>query len=195
MKVAIAGGALAGGLFGVLLDRIAFWPLRARQAGSLAPLISSIAVGMIYVAFANGYFGPDVRHFPFDIVRTPVITVGPATFTVMQLTIFLTSLALMAGLQLLLRRSRLGAAIRAGITLGRSAAVLGLGVIGQFALRCLIAAGSRYSCFTPRVREMFFSSRCLIFAARATLIFRARAARRSSGHERDAHADQDPVVQ
>src|SRR5437867_12487822 len=35
-----------------------------------------------------------------------------------------------------------GAAIRAGITLGRSAAVLGLGVIGQFALRCLIAAGA-----------------------------------------------------
>jgi len=39
-------------------------------------------------------------------------------------------------------RYGLGAAIRAGLTLGRSAAVLGLGVIGQFALRCLIAAGA-----------------------------------------------------
>src|SRR4249920_2454496 len=38
-------------------------------------------------------------------------------------------------------RYGLGAAIRAGLTLGRSAAVLGLGVIGQFALRSLIAAG------------------------------------------------------
>src|SRR5947209_14511952 len=35
-----------------------------------------------------------------------------------------------------------GASIRAGLTLGRSAAVLGLGVIGQFALRCLLAAGA-----------------------------------------------------
>src|SRR5438552_1631923 len=35
-----------------------------------------------------------------------------------------------------------GASIRAGLTLGRSAAVLGLGVIGQFALRCLSAAGA-----------------------------------------------------
>jgi 2-desacetyl-2-hydroxyethyl bacteriochlorophyllide A dehydrogenase len=35
-----------------------------------------------------------------------------------------------------------GASARVGITLGRSAAVLGLGVIGQFALRCLIAAGA-----------------------------------------------------
>ena len=38
-------------------------------------------------------------------------------------------------------RYGLGASIRAGLTLGRSAAVLGLGVIGQFALRCLQAAG------------------------------------------------------
>jgi 2-desacetyl-2-hydroxyethyl bacteriochlorophyllide A dehydrogenase len=39
-------------------------------------------------------------------------------------------------------RYGMGAAIRSGLTLGRSAAVLGLGVIGQFALRCLIAAGA-----------------------------------------------------
>jgi 2-desacetyl-2-hydroxyethyl bacteriochlorophyllide A dehydrogenase len=39
-------------------------------------------------------------------------------------------------------RYGLGAPIRAGITLGRSAAVLGLGIIGQFALRCLLAAGA-----------------------------------------------------
>jgi 2-desacetyl-2-hydroxyethyl bacteriochlorophyllide A dehydrogenase len=39
-------------------------------------------------------------------------------------------------------RYGLGAAIRVGLTLGRSAAVLGLGVIGQFALRCLRAAGA-----------------------------------------------------
>jgi 2-desacetyl-2-hydroxyethyl bacteriochlorophyllide A dehydrogenase len=39
-------------------------------------------------------------------------------------------------------RYGLGASIRAGLTLGRSAAVLGLGVIGQFALRCLRAAGA-----------------------------------------------------
>lgn len=38
-------------------------------------------------------------------------------------------------------RYGLGASIRAGLTLGRSAAVLGQGVIGQFALRCLRAAG------------------------------------------------------
>ena len=38
-------------------------------------------------------------------------------------------------------RYGLGAPIRAGLTLGRSGAVLGLGIIGQFALRAMIAAG------------------------------------------------------
>jgi threonine dehydrogenase-like Zn-dependent dehydrogenase len=35
----------------------------------------------------------------------------------------------------------MGASIRAGLTLGRSGAVLGLGIIGQFTLRCMLAAG------------------------------------------------------
>jgi 2-desacetyl-2-hydroxyethyl bacteriochlorophyllide A dehydrogenase len=39
-------------------------------------------------------------------------------------------------------RYGLGASIRVGLTLGRSVAVLGLGVIGQFALRCALAAGA-----------------------------------------------------
>jgi 2-desacetyl-2-hydroxyethyl bacteriochlorophyllide A dehydrogenase len=39
-------------------------------------------------------------------------------------------------------RYGMGASIRAGLTLGRSAAVLGLGIIGQFSLRCLLAAGA-----------------------------------------------------
>src|SRR5229473_2453451 len=39
-------------------------------------------------------------------------------------------------------RYGLGASIRTGLTLGRSAVVLGLGVIGQFSLRCLMAAGA-----------------------------------------------------
>jgi 2-desacetyl-2-hydroxyethyl bacteriochlorophyllide A dehydrogenase len=39
-------------------------------------------------------------------------------------------------------RYGLGASVRPGLTLGRSAAVLGLGIIGQFALRCLLAAGA-----------------------------------------------------
>ncbi len=137
---AVLGGALAGGVAGVVLDRVAFWPLRRRQAGPLAPLISSIAVGMIYVAMANGYFGPDVRHFPFDVVRTPTITIGPATFTIMQLTIFVASLALMIGLQALLRYTRLGSAIRAVAENPRAAQLVGINLEAVYAQTFFIAS-------------------------------------------------------
>jgi branched-chain amino acid transport system permease protein len=138
--LAVLGGALAGGLLGVLLDRVAFYPLRRRAAGPLAPLISSIAVSIIYVAAANGYFGPDVRHYPFETVRTPVITLGPATFTVLQLTIFLASIALMIGLQFLLRRSRLGAAIRAVAENPRAAQLMGIDLEAVYAQTFFIAS-------------------------------------------------------
>jgi 2-desacetyl-2-hydroxyethyl bacteriochlorophyllide A dehydrogenase len=39
-------------------------------------------------------------------------------------------------------RYGMGGVLRAGLTLGRSVAVLGLGIIGQFAVRCALAAGA-----------------------------------------------------
>jgi branched-chain amino acid transport system permease protein len=138
--MAVLGGVVAGGLLGVVLDRVAFWPLRRRQAGPLAPLISSIAVGIIYVAFANGFFGPDVRHFSFDVVRTPTITIGPATFTLLQLIIFVVSIALMGALQLLLRRTRLGRAIRAVAENPKAAQLMGINLEWVYAQTFFIAS-------------------------------------------------------
>src|ERR1700759_2808166 len=40
--IAFAIAVVAGGLIGILLDRVAFAPLRKRNAGTLVPLISSI---------------------------------------------------------------------------------------------------------------------------------------------------------
>jgi 2-desacetyl-2-hydroxyethyl bacteriochlorophyllide A dehydrogenase len=40
-------------------------------------------------------------------------------------------------------RYGMGAAVRVGLTMGRSVAVLGLGIIGQFAVRCFCSAGAR----------------------------------------------------
>ncbi|HXM17637.1 MAG TPA: branched-chain amino acid ABC transporter permease [Candidatus Tumulicola sp.] len=138
--LAIAGGAVVGGLLGVILDRVAFWPLRRRQAGPLAPLISSIAVGMIYVSAANGLFGPDMRRFPADVVQTRSFAIGPATVTDLQLIIVAVCIALMLGLQFLLKRTRLGAAIRAVAENPRAAQLLGIDLEGVIAQTFFIAS-------------------------------------------------------
>ncbi|HLG70434.1 MAG TPA: branched-chain amino acid ABC transporter permease, partial [Chloroflexota bacterium] len=48
---------IGSGLLGILLDRVAFAPLRKRGASNLAPLISSIAMAIIFQSAALGLFG------------------------------------------------------------------------------------------------------------------------------------------
>src|SRR6476620_8977086 len=45
--------AVLAGLLGILLDRVAFLPLRKRAAGHLSPLISSIGMSLIFVGLAK----------------------------------------------------------------------------------------------------------------------------------------------
>ena len=55
---------VGSGLLGVLLDRVAFAPLRRRGASHLAPLISSIAMAIVFQSAALGLFGGLVYRFP-----------------------------------------------------------------------------------------------------------------------------------
>src|SRR5438067_9392852 len=62
--VAFLLSMVATGILGILLDRVAFAPLRARGASHLAPMISSIAMAIIFINAALGIFGGHVYRFP-----------------------------------------------------------------------------------------------------------------------------------
>jgi 2-desacetyl-2-hydroxyethyl bacteriochlorophyllide A dehydrogenase len=89
--------------------------------------------------FPGGWKEGDRVSFPGNHASGELLTVGHERCRVWRMPETLTfdkaAVAVIA-------RYGMGAGIRAGITMGKSAAVLGLGVIGQFALRCLIAAGA-----------------------------------------------------
>jgi 2-desacetyl-2-hydroxyethyl bacteriochlorophyllide A dehydrogenase len=89
--------------------------------------------------FPGGFKQGDRVSFPGNHASAELLTVGHERCRVWKMPDNLTfdraAIACIA-------RYGLGASIRVGLTLGRSAAVLGLGIIGQFALRCLIAAGA-----------------------------------------------------
>src|SRR3989449_8336742 len=55
---------LACGLLGILLDRIAFAPLRRRPDTHFSALISSIAMGIIFESIALQLYGARVSRFP-----------------------------------------------------------------------------------------------------------------------------------
>ncbi len=89
--------------------------------------------------FPGGFAEGDRVSFPGNHASAELLTVGHERGRVWKLP---DNLAFDRAAVACVARYGMGASIRAGLTLGRSGAVLGLGVIGQFALRCLIAAGA-----------------------------------------------------
>src|SRR5665213_1271744 len=92
---AFTGAVVLAGCVGIVLDRIAFAPLRRRNAGTLVPLISSIGVAIVIGAIVRGIYGVDERHFTLGGTEAPPIHIGPVTFTFVEALIFATAIGLM----------------------------------------------------------------------------------------------------
>jgi len=138
--VAFAGGVVLAGVVGILLDRIAFAPLRRRNAGTLAPLISSIGAAIIIGAIARGIYGIDERHFVEGGINAPPIHLGPVTFDAVEATIFATAIVLMLALSYVLRSTVLGRSIRAVAQDRIAAALLGVNIERTIAATFFIAS-------------------------------------------------------
>ena len=128
MVAAFPVAVLLGGLLGMLVDRIAFRPLRGRSDSNIAGLISSIALATILEAGVAQVFGPDVERFPFGTVPTRSLRLGDAVVSELQIIIIAIALLMLAGLTWLLRRTRLGRRIRAVAESPKAARVLGVDV-------------------------------------------------------------------
>jgi branched-chain amino acid transport system permease protein len=138
--VAFVGGVALAGVVGILLDRIAFAPLRRRNAGTLAPLISSIGAAIIIGAIARGIYGIDERHFVEGGINAPPIRLGPVTFDALEATIFATAIGLMLVLSYVLRSTVLGRNIRAVAQDRIAAALLGVNIERTIAATFFIAS-------------------------------------------------------
>jgi threonine dehydrogenase-like Zn-dependent dehydrogenase len=88
--------------------------------------------------FPGGFKEGDRVSFPGNHASAELLTVGHERCRVWKMP---DALASEKAAPAVIARYGLGASVRAGLTLGRSAAVLGLGIIGQFSLRCMLAAG------------------------------------------------------
>jgi 2-desacetyl-2-hydroxyethyl bacteriochlorophyllide A dehydrogenase len=110
------------------------WKFPFRSGYSAAGTV--LAVGK---DFPGGFKAGDRVSFPGNHASAELLTVGHERCRVWKLP---DNLGFDKAAVACIARYGLGAAVRPGITLGKSAAVLGLGIIGQFALRCLMAAGA-----------------------------------------------------
>jgi branched-chain amino acid transport system permease protein len=140
LPLAFLAAAVVAGVIGILLDRVAFAPLRKRNAGTLVPLISSIGVAIVIGAVLRAIYGVDERHFSLGGLDAPPFHLGPLTFTSVELTIFFAAIVLMIGLSYVLRATPLGRRIRAVAEDRVAAALLGVDLERTIAATFFIAS-------------------------------------------------------
>ena len=119
---------LFAGLLGIVLERVAFRPLRGRADSNISGLISSLAMATVFEAIALQLFGPDISRFPIGTLPDRMVRIGTASASLLQLLIVAVAVALMALLTLLIARTRLGRQLRAVAEDPRAARVLGVNV-------------------------------------------------------------------
>jgi branched-chain amino acid transport system permease protein len=122
---ALVGALLGTALLGVLIELVAFRPIRARGGHVLAPMISTIGVGIVLQEVATRLFGGELVGFPHRM-EPVAFRVGPVTVTSVQLLILAVAVGLMAALHLFVARTRLGMAMRATAESGLAARLLGI---------------------------------------------------------------------
>jgi len=124
-------------LVGYAMERLAYRPLR--HAPRLAPLITAIGVSIILQHLAMLVWSRNVLAFP-QIIPLTTFTFAGATVTGVQLTILGLCFAMMAGLALLVYRTRLGTAMRATAQNPQVARLMGVDVNRVIAATFIIGA-------------------------------------------------------
>jgi branched-chain amino acid transport system permease protein len=107
---ALAFSMLLTALLGVTIERLAYRPLR--QAPRVSAVITALGVGLFLENFTLGILGPEPRHFP-DLIPMTGWEVAGLTITPLQILIIVMAAVLMVLLDLLVRRTLLGMAMRA----------------------------------------------------------------------------------
>jgi len=125
--VALIGGLVGAGLLGMLLELIAFRPIRHRGDSFLAPIVSSVGAGLVLQELMTKAFGGEQVGFPPQFESSVYHFFG-LTFTSTQLFIMTVAVASMVGLHVFVSYTRLGTAIRAASENIQVAAILGVNV-------------------------------------------------------------------
>lgn len=135
---------IAGALVGMTIDTIAFRPLRG--APQVTGFITSLAVSIFIQNLAILVLSPQPRNFLFPDFMRQRLQLGPASLGVIDLLIVVVTLLLMAALVLLVKRTRLGMAMRATAENAEVARLMGINVnraiLAAFAIGSALAAVS-----------------------------------------------------
>lgn len=141
LMLAVAGAIPVCVLVSILIERIAYRPLR--NAPRLAPLITAIGVSILLQTLAMMIWGRNPLPFPQVLPTAPLHFAG-ALITSTQILLLALAVVAMLALALLVQKTRLGRAMRAVAENPRVAALMGVDanrvIVSTFAIGATLAA-------------------------------------------------------
>jgi branched-chain amino acid transport system permease protein len=145
LPVALLLAMVVTGVVGLVLDRVGFAPLRRRPNTQFAGMISSIALALLFEAVVQGLFDrglldPNPARFPPGVAPAGSLEIPGLVVSWTRLMIVVVAIAIMAGLTVMLRQTRLGKAIRAVAENQRAARLLGINVDRIIAISFVISS-------------------------------------------------------
>jgi branched-chain amino acid transport system permease protein len=137
--VALLVTAVATGLIGFSVEKMALYPLRIRKGPPAAQFISTIGAGMMIDIAAFLIWGPYTRTFPVPF-RVQPLHLGSAQVSPFELAVLVVSLSCMLLLQFLILHTRFGRAMRATVQNPVVAGMMGVNV--DLVISSVFALGS-----------------------------------------------------
>jgi branched-chain amino acid transport system permease protein len=125
LYLALILAMLGAGILAIVIERLCFRPLR--KAHFLMPLLSTIAFGILLQNVATQIWGSEPSRYP-QTTEVAHFQLGPILVSSIDILIVLISLVLMLGIDLFVRRTRFGRAMRATSEKAQTASLLGVDI-------------------------------------------------------------------
>ena len=137
--VAIIVAMIVGALLGYLLEVFALRPLRRKKVSHLAPLISTIGVSIFLESLALLIWGPQTRTIGGTLSAAP-FDFGIFKISMVQIIGLGVSVLLMIILNILIKKTKIGKAIRATSLSTETAALLGINATRVISVTVMLAS-------------------------------------------------------
>ncbi|HSH60526.1 MAG TPA: branched-chain amino acid ABC transporter permease [Acidimicrobiales bacterium] len=158
LVVVMVVAMLASGLTAVVMERVAYRPLRRRGAPRLAALITAVGISLFLQELFAIRYGREVLGFPRLMEKRQLFELWGANVRTDKVLVLVSALLLMLALDRFVARTRLGRGIRATAQDSETAALMGVNIDRVILLTFLLggllagAAGTLYGLFFEAAR-------------------------------------------
>lgn len=161
---ALPFAAVATGLIAIVIDELLLGPLRRAKAPELASLMVTLGATLLLYSLMTAWFTTDIRRFPPAVFSGGAFEVAGLRITLSQILIVVTVALIVGGLAVLLRKTKLGLAVRALAENPDAAQLMGVNAAGVVHLVSFISGalggaagvliGLNYNAIQPYMGEM-----------------------------------------